>query len=159
MHSFRKNPTENITANIIWQYVSSIVDDLYIGNENVLIFNSKYSFHLMSKLTEMVAILNGYSVRIECKYQSKGSNFGTTIANDLLTLNHCKEDHILFVLNGEGFINNRLIDSLELEVSNNSFYRKDITFIMLNELDNYVSRKYNLKPNWGKKAFLIKDIG
>ena len=155
MKSFRTNLTENMTANIIWQYVTQIVDDTYQGTDNVMILNSKYQYYNMNKVTEIVTILNGHSIRVECKYLSKGSNYGTAIALDLVTLSHCKEEYILFVLDGEGYINNKLVDALKLDIANGAFFTKNIKFVMLADLDSYIRDTYKVTPDWNKKASLM----
>ena len=154
MKSFRKNQTENKTANILWQYVAQIAKGTYSGSDNVLILNSKYKFHHMNKVTEMVANLNGESIRIECKYLSKNSRFDMAIGADLLTLNHCDEENILFVLDGDGFKDNKFIEALKMEINNNKFFQKTIEFVMLSELDNYISKTFNILPDWNKRRIL-----
>ena len=91
MIDFRKNITENMTANILWQYVSLVVKGDYVGSDNVLIFNSEYRYYDLNKVTEIVLVINGIRTRIDCKYFGKGSNFVNTIANDIFSLMHCEE--------------------------------------------------------------------
>ncbi len=161
MIDFRKNPTENITANILWQYVSRAMNESLFGSKmpkNSLGFNSKYLYNGINKVTEMVVNINGNSIRIDSKYLSKGSNFVNTIANDILALNNVDEDNIIFVCNGKGFENNKSFEALKLEISNNTYLNKNIEFVMLNNLDKHIQETYNVLPNWEKRSRLIKEL-
>jgi len=150
MREFRKNLTENITANILWQYVSKIEKPTYKGSDNVLIFNAPYKYYEMNKVTEMVLQIDGIKTRIDTKYFSKKSNFITTIANDILTLLHSMEENILFVLDGEGS-NSKLIDNLKSD-SKKIAPNKNIDFVHLENLDEHIQTKYSVLPNWDKRS-------
>ena len=150
MREFRKNLTENMTANIIWQYVSKIEKPTYSGSDNVLIFNAPYKHYEMNKVTEMVLHLEGVKTRIDTKYFSRKSNFVTTIANDILALLHSMEENILFVLHGEGS-NSKLIDNLKAD-SKKIAPNKNIDFVLLENLDGYIQSKFSVTPNWAKRS-------
>jgi len=158
MLTFKSNELENKTANILWQYVSEKHENVYSGTNNVLIFNAKYNYFGVNKVTEFVLVLNGIRTRIDCKRISKGSNFAMAIANDLLAMNQTNEQNILFVLDGKGFENNDLIKAYKSDVANNKgFEDKNINFVMLKDLDYHIRNTFNVGPNWSKR-YLYEEV-
>lgn len=164
MINFRKNKTENSTANIIWQYVSHISNDLSelgsnIGDmikQNVLYFNAKFNHYGMNKCTEMLMRLNSKDIRIECKYISKNSNFDRMIAHDLIAFNHCDEDEIIIVLDGEGAVNNHTIESYKSDIKHIS--SKTIHFVMIGDLDKFIRSNYAVYPSYEKRWQLMEAL-